>query len=122
MVLKSILEKEFNIFNPSRNDIVRYRLYKELEKNGYKTLYSNTYIPQEKLFSKEFDIEHIIPQAKLFDDSFANKTLESRQVNIEKSKSTAYDFIENKYGEEAAQTYRERVERLLNVNINYMMV
>lgn len=109
---KSILEKEFNISNPSRNDIVRYRLYKELEKNGYKTLYSNTYIPQEKLFSKEFDIEHIIPQAKLFDDSFANKTLESRQVNIEKSKSTAYDFIENKYGEEAAQTYRERVERL----------
>lgn len=28
-------------------------------------LYSNQYIPKEKLFSKEIDIEHIIPQARL---------------------------------------------------------
>ena len=61
----------------------------ELKDNGFHTLYSNTYIPREKLFSKEFDIEHIIPQAKLFDDSFANKTLEARQINIEKSNKTA---------------------------------
>ncbi|WP_420515455.1 HNH endonuclease domain-containing protein, partial [Klebsiella pneumoniae] len=54
---------------------------------------------REKLFSKEFDIEHIIPQARLFDDSFSNKTLEARSVNIEKGNKTAYDFVKEKFGE-----------------------
>src|SRR5574344_1417834 len=114
---KKILQKEFGLINVSRNDITRYRLYRELKGNGYKTLYSNTYIPQEKLFSKEFDIEHIIPQAKLFDDSFSNKTIEVRQVNIEKSNSTAYDFVKEKYGEEEAIAYTNRIEDLLKKGV-----
>lgn len=96
---KELLQKEFGLTNVSRTDILRYKLYKELETCGYKTLYSNTYISREKLFSKEFDIEHIIPQARLFDDSFSNKTLEVRSVNIEKGNKTAYDFVKEKYGE-----------------------
>jgi len=104
------LQKEFALDHVSRNDIIRYKLYKELERNGYHTLYSNTYIPKEKLFSKEFDIEHIIPQAKLFDDSFSNKTLEVRQVNLEKSNLTAYDYIVGKYGN--AEDYTNRVNKL----------
>ena len=84
----------------------------ELKDNGFHTLYSNTYIPREKLFSKEFDIEHIIPQAKLFDDSFANKTLEARQINIEKSNKTAYDYVSEKYGEEYLAEYQSRIELL----------
>lgn len=111
---KKILESEFGIPHVSRNDIVRYRLYKELEFNGFKTLYSNTYIPKEKIFTKEFDIEHIIPQSRLFDDSFSNKTLESRSINIEKSNDTAYDFILNKYGEDYTKQYLLRVEEMMN--------
>ena len=97
--IKKKLQSEFGLSNVSRKDIIRYKLYEELKDNGYKTLYSNTYIPQEKLFSKEFDIEHIIPQARLFDDSFSNKTLEVRSINIEKGNKTTYDFIKEKYGE-----------------------
>lgn len=93
------MQEEFGLKNVGRSDILRYKLYKELESRGYKTLYSNTYIPREKLFSKEFDIEHIIPQARLFDDSFSNKTLEARNVNIEKGNRTAYDFVKEKFGE-----------------------
>ena len=96
---KKLLQEEFGLKNVGRSDILRYKLYKELESRGYKTLYSNTYIPREKLFSKEFDIEHIIPQARLFDDSFSNKTLEARNVNIEKGNRTAYDFVKEKFGE-----------------------
>ena len=110
--IKKMLIEEFGLNNPSRNDIIRYKLYRELETNGYKTLYSDTYIPQEKLFSKEFDIEHIIPQAKLFDDSFSNKTLEARQVNIEKSNSTALDFVTTKYGDTKAEEYTSKVDNL----------
>ncbi len=108
---RKILQSEFGIQNVSRTDITRYKLYKELEKNGYKTLYSGTYIPREKLFSKEFDIEHIIPQAKLFDDSFSNKTLEARSVNLEKSNSTAYDYVLSK-DRSGAEDYKARVESL----------
>ena len=110
--IRKILVEEFGLTNPSRNDVVRYKLYRELETNRFHTLYSDTYVSQEKLFSKDFDIEHIIPQAKLFDDSFSNKTLEARQTNIEKSNSTAYDFVERKYGEEGLEKYVGKVEKL----------
>ncbi len=107
------IRKEFGIQNPSRNDVTRYKLYKELESRGYRTLYSNTYIPKELLFSgKDFDIEHIIPQAKLFDDSFSNKTIEKRDVNIEKGNLTAYDYVKLRYGEEGLAEYKSWVEDL----------
>ena len=109
---RRILQEEFGLQHVSRNDIIRYRLWLELKDNGYKTLYSQTYIPREKLFSKEFDIEHIIPQARLFDDSFSNKTLEARQANLEKSNTTAFDYVLNKYGEEGAKEYEKRIGSL----------
>jgi len=109
-----LLQKDFGLSHVSRNDIIRYKLYMELESNGYKTLYTNTYIPREKLFSKEFDIEHIIPQAKLFDDSFSNKTLEARQANLDKSNTTAFDFVATKYGDDFANgEYKMRIDKLL---------
>ena len=110
--VKTLRGEPFFLDHVSRNDIIRYKLYEELKLNGYKTLYSNTYIPREKLFSKEFDIEHIIPQAKLFDDSFSNKTLEVRQVNLEKGNATAFDFVSGKYGEQGLMEYENRVESL----------
>ena len=109
---RKILETEFGIPHVSRNDILRFRLYMELKDNGFHTLYSGTYIPKDKLFTKEFDIEHIIPQARLFDDSFSNKTLEARDINIEKSNATAYDYILSKWGEERATEYKNRIDAL----------
>lgn len=108
--IRKLLQSEFGIIHVSRNDIIRYKLYEELKENGYKTLYSNQYIPKEKLFSKEIDIEHIIPQARLFDDSLSNKTLEYKATNIEKGNKTAYDFVKKKYGEEELQQYLNRCE------------
>ena len=113
-IVKILQAPPFNIVHPSRNDIIRYKLYEELESVGYKTLYTNTYIPKEKLFSKEFDIEHIIPQALMFDDSFANKTLEKRDANIEKGKMTAYDYVLEKRGEFGIEEYCKSVETLFS--------
>ncbi len=110
--IRKILQSEFGLSYVSRTDIIRYKLYKELEPRGYHTLYSNTYIPQEKLFSKEFDIEHIIPQSKLFNDSFANKTLEARDINIEKGNKTAYDYVCEKYGEVGIERYLRAIDDL----------
>ena len=103
----------FNINHPSRNDLIRYKLYLELKDNGFHTLYSNTYIPKESLFTNDFDIEHIIPQATAFDDSFSNKTLELKSVNLKKGNKTAFDFVREEYGDEAANEYKTRVADLL---------
>jgi CRISPR-associated endonuclease Csn1 len=106
------LKNEFGLLHVSRNDIIRYKLYLELKDNGFRTLYSDTYISPAKLFSKEFDIEHIIPQSRLFDDSFSNKTLEKREANIEKGNETAYDYISKKGKEENLSIYLKRIEDL----------
>ncbi len=111
--IKKLLEQEFGLTHVSRNDIIRYKLYEELKGNGYHTLYTNQYIPREKLFSKEIDIEHIIPKARIFDDSFSNKTLEYRAANIEKSNKTAYDYVEEKYGAEGVEHYKKRCEDIM---------
>ncbi|MGP1515821.1 MAG: type II CRISPR RNA-guided endonuclease Cas9 [Bacteroidales bacterium] len=109
-------EKEIQEIFPfkyvSSNDITRYKLWKELEGNGYKTLYSDTYISREEVFDKKFDIEHIIPQSKLFDNSFSNKTLELRDVNIKKGNRTAYDFVEEEYGENGLANYLNKIRKL----------
>lgn len=112
-----LLQNEFGIKNPTRNDIIRYRLHEELKSNGYKDLYTNTYIPREIIFSKQMDIEHIIPQSKLFDDSFSNKTLSFRKDNLDKGNQTAYDYIKGKYGDEKLNEYIKRVEKLYELGV-----
>lgn len=115
--IREILERDFGIKNPSRNDIIRYKLYEELKDNGYKTLYSNTPISRSRLFSPDspYEIEHIIPRKLLFDDSFSNKTLELHGVNQEKDAMTARDFVEKKYGVNALAEYKARVEYLATI-------
>jgi len=109
--IKKLIAKEFGIPNPSKNDVIRYKLYDELSTNGYKSLFSDRLIKIEDVFSKKIDIEHIIPKALIFDDSFSNKTLAYREVNLEKDKSTAFDYITN-YKNLEVESYTERVETL----------
>ncbi|MFI3296688.1 MAG: type II CRISPR RNA-guided endonuclease Cas9 [bacterium] len=110
--IKKILEEEFGLKHISKNDIIRYRLYEELASNGYKTLYSNIQIKKSEIFSNNYDIEHIIPKALIFDDSFSNKTLEISSINKEKGKMTALDYVAYKYGEEGLEQYKNRIQDL----------
>jgi CRISPR-associated endonuclease Csn1 len=109
---RKVLQTEFGLKHISRNDLIRYKLYLELKNNGFKTLYSNTYIAPNEIFSKKFDIEHILPKAKLFDDSFSNKTLELKSVNLKKGDMTAYDFVKEEYGADGLAAYEQRVQDL----------
>ncbi|MDY3089770.1 MAG: type II CRISPR RNA-guided endonuclease Cas9 [Porphyromonas sp.] len=104
-----ILQREFGIPYPSRNDIIRYRLYQELSYSGYKDLYIGQEIKPHQLFSADIEIEHIIPRSRLFDDSFSNKTLAFRKDNLKKGSRTAYDYIAEEYASEL-DTYLARVE------------
>ena len=98
----------------TRNDVIRYKLWEELlVGNGYKDVFTNKQIKEEDIFSGKVDIEHIIPKALLFDDSFSNKTLAFRKVNLKKSDRTALDFITQDYSTEL-HSYKARVESLYN--------
>ncbi|MCW3161613.1 type II CRISPR RNA-guided endonuclease Cas9 [Chryseobacterium oryctis] len=102
-----ILKKEFGIPVPSRNDIIRYKLYLELANNGFKDLYTDVQIKKEELFTDKYDIDHIIPQSRFFDDSFSNKVLVSRGANLKKGNFTAFDYLEIEG--------KERLEKFLNI-------
>lgn len=109
--LKKHITKTFGIPNPTKNDVVRYRLFLELEKNGFKDIFRNQPIKHEDLFSKKIDIEHIIPKALTYDDSFSNKTLAFRNDNLKKADRTAIDYITNEYAS-SIDAYSQRVEML----------
>ncbi|TRX36918.1 type II CRISPR RNA-guided endonuclease Cas9 [Flavobacterium sp. ZT3R18] len=107
--IRKLLHSEFNIPRVTRNDIIRYKLW--LETGGI-SLYTGNPIKGSDLFSKDYDIEHIIPKSRLFDDSFSNKTLCERQLNIDKSNKTAYSFLQEKLLENDFAEYENRVKDL----------
>jgi len=106
------IQQQFG-FTPTKNDIVKYKLWEELAPRGHKSLFSDTYIPLEELYSKKIDIEHILPKALIYDDSFSNKTLAYRHVNLKKANRTAIDFITQDNNAEL-ENYIERIEALYN--------
>ncbi|MEP9411155.1 MAG: hypothetical protein HRF42_07075 [Candidatus Brocadia sp.] len=68
----NILQKEFNIQNPTREDIQKYNMWIECNMT---CPYTGTVISRQMLFSPEVDVEHILPYSRTLDDSYMNKTL-----------------------------------------------
>ncbi len=102
----------------TRNRVIKYRLFREISEG--KTEVNATCIYCGKLFGltdalsgNSVDVEHIIPKAKLFDDSQSNKTLSHRNCNENKGDRTAYDYVKNK-SELDFNEYLERVNRITN--------
>jgi CRISPR-associated endonuclease Csn1 len=110
--IASTIQKEFG-FTPTKNDITKYKLWQELAPRGYKSLFSDQYIAKADIFSKNIDIEHILPKALIYDDSFSNKTLAYRNVNLKKANRTAIDFITQDQSATLAE-YIARVGGLYN--------
>ena len=89
-----------NLGNPtkhvSKSDIMRYRLWLE---QRYKSPYTGQPIPLSKLFTPAYEIEHIIPQSRYFDDSLSNKVICESEVNKLKDRMLGYEFITKHSGE-----------------------
>lgn len=77
---------------PTPSEIKRYKLWLE---QGYKSPYTGEMIPLSKLFTPAYEIEHIIPQSRFFDDSLSNKIICEAEVNSLKDNQLAYEFIKN---------------------------
>ncbi|PID92895.1 MAG: type II CRISPR RNA-guided endonuclease Cas9 [Bacteroidetes bacterium] len=109
--IKKKITKEFGIPNPTKSDVVRWRLWDELAMNAHKDLFRGKEISPKDLFTGLIEIEHIIPKALRFDDSFSNKTLAFKQVNLQKADRTAIDFITQDYLSDL-EDFKSRVEML----------
>lgn len=80
---------------PSSSDLKRYKLWLE---QGYRSPYTGQIIPLNKLFTSEYEIEHIIPQSRYFDDSFSNKIICESAVNKLKDNYIGLAFIKQFHG------------------------
>lgn len=100
--------KKLGINSPNGEDITRYRLWKD--QNGI-CLYSGEKIPARAMFSKEYEIDHIIPYSISLDDRYQNKVLVKTGENWEKGNRLPYEYFGHDKTRWAA--YENRVESLI---------
>lgn len=105
------IKKISKLAQPSSSDLIKYKLWLEQK---YRSPYTGKIISLSKLFTRAYDIEHIIPQSRFFDDSFSNKVICEVEVNTDKSNSTAYEYIKNNPG--------KKIELNGNKNINLFTI
>lgn len=80
---------------PTKSEIEKYKLWGE---QNHISPYTGNIIPLSRLFTPYYEIEHIIPRARFFDDSFGNKTICETAVNDFKGNRTAREMIEKDGG------------------------
>jgi len=78
--------------DPSKSEIEKIKLWRE---QGHVSPYTAQPIPLSGLFDKaSYDVDHIIPQSRYFDDSFTNKIICEKGVNHDKGNRTAMEYFE----------------------------
>jgi CRISPR-associated endonuclease Csn1 len=106
------LQNEYRV-KANRRNIEKWRLYEQT--NGQCLYCGNKIELADFLNGDESDVEHIIPKARLFDDSFQNKVISHRKCNKAKADSTAYDYMLtqsaehlNRYEESIALLFKDK--------------
>ena len=97
--IKLIIEK-FKVIDekkrPTTSDVKRYALWLEQK---YQSPYTGQPIKLSRLFTSDYEIEHVIPQSRYFDDSFSNKVICEAAVNKLKSNMLGLEFIKKHHGQ-----------------------
>ncbi|MHA4811167.1 type II CRISPR RNA-guided endonuclease Cas9 [Flavitalea flava] len=75
---------------PTKDEIQKYKLWANQK---FLSPYSGKPIPISQLFTRAYDIDHIIPRSRFFDDSFENKVVVETELNKEKDNMTAFEYI-----------------------------
>lgn len=124
-ILNSSIEIEEDILKiskiaqPSKSDLTRYKLWLEQK---YRSPYTGEIIPLNRLFTTAYEIEHIIPQSRFFDDSFSNKIicetavnkLKDNQLGLEFIKAHPEEIVPLNFGEQVKIFSVEAYERFVN--------
>ena len=91
---------------PNKTELQRYKLWLEQK---YRSPYTGEVISLTKLFTEEYEIEHIIPQSRYYDDSLSNKVICESAVNKLKTNQLGLEFIQNHHGEKVRITGNKEV-------------
>ena len=103
------ISKISKLAQPSKSEIVKYKCWLEQK---YRSPYTGKQISLSKLFTSAYEIEHVIPQSRYFDDSFSNKVICESEVNKLKDNQLGFEFIKNHHGEKIQLSQGETVEIL----------
>ncbi|HXB39815.1 MAG TPA: type II CRISPR RNA-guided endonuclease Cas9 [Bacteroidia bacterium] len=104
-IKKRLEEEKMPVTN---ENILKYKLY---EQQKFVSPYSGD-IMEVSLFAK-YEIDHVIPKSRYFDDSFSNKVLVEGFLNEEKSNKTAWEYITQQNSQ-----YKIQSEKLYLKHIN----
>ncbi|MBY0478713.1 MAG: type II CRISPR RNA-guided endonuclease Cas9 [Chitinophagaceae bacterium] len=120
------LHHELGFATVSRRDIERVKLWEEF--GGVSPYEPTKPISLNQLFNGDYEIEHIIPRSRFFDDSFSNKTIARKKFNADKDNTTAFDYIQN-LGEQEFHNYTEFVKKhfykkegISRAKLNYLLM
>ena len=104
MEIEEEIEKIHKKASPSKTELQRYKLWLEQK---YKSPYTGQIISLKRLFTEDYEIEHIIPQSRYYDDSLSNKVICESAVNKLKGNQLGLEFIKNHYGEKVHAAGKE---------------
>lgn len=97
---------------PTPTEIMRYKLWLE---QRYVSPYTGQTIPLSRLFTEDYQIEHVIPQSRYFDDSLSNKVICEAEVNKRKDNSLGLEFIK-KHGDSIVDLGGKRSVKIFSEN------
>ncbi len=97
MEIEDDIEKIHKKATPNKAELQRYKLWLEQK---YKSPYTGQIISLKRLFTEDYEIEHIIPQSRYYDDSLSNKVICESVVNKApyKDRQLGLEFIKNQGG------------------------
>lgn len=104
--VKEAIKKISKAAQPTTVELQRYKLWLEQK---YCSPYTGKVIPLGKLFTEEYQIEHIIPKSRYYDDSFSNKVICEAAVNKLKDKYLGLEFIKNYHGQIVETGFGQKV-------------
>jgi len=112
-ILNSDIEIPENILKisklaqPDKSELLKYKLWLEQK---YRSPYTGQIIPLGKLFTTDYEIEHIIPQSRYSEDSFNNRVICETAVNKQKDKLLGFEFIKKFQGQTIETSFGNSVQ------------
>lgn len=92
----------------SRDNMLRHRLWQEQGSNDiHRCVYSGDTISYTDIFTPDYEIDHILPYSKTFDNGISNKVLCKKTANQYKLNRAPYEA----FGDSSRYNYAEILER-----------
>ena len=100
-ILQKYKEQFSSLANVSRDDLIKYKLFNQ---QGGFSPYTGARINEGDLFKNGYyEVDHILPYSRSFDDSFSNKVLVEAKENQDKKNRTPVEW---------AKIHPEKLERI----------